>query len=72
MKVLELHFVTADNKTATISIEDPIDPVDTGRVKAAMEQVIASNVFQNAAGFAFTEIKNARLVDHNVTEYTIE
>nr|WP_205603393.1 DUF2922 domain-containing protein [Heyndrickxia shackletonii] len=72
VKTLELQFVTANNKTASVSIEDPIEPVDTAKVKAAMEQLIAANVFQNSTGYAFTEMKGARLVDHNVTEYTIE
>lgn len=71
MKTLELQFVTANNKTANVSIEDPIEPVDTANVKTVMEQVIASNVFQNSSGYAFADIKGARLVDHNVTEYTI-
>ncbi|PKR83811.1 DUF2922 domain-containing protein [Heyndrickxia camelliae] len=72
MKTLELQFVTANNKTATISIDDPIEPVDVAKVKSAMEQIIASNIFHNASGYAYTEMKGARLVDHNVTEYTIE
>ncbi|MGV3465469.1 MAG: DUF2922 domain-containing protein [Heyndrickxia sp.] len=71
MKTLELQFITANNKTATISIDDPIEPVDVAQVKTVMEQVIASNVFQNASGYAYSEMKGARLVDHNVTEYTI-
>jgi hypothetical protein len=72
VKTLELQFVTANKKSANVSIEEPIEPVDTVKVKAAMEQLIATNVFQNASGYAYTEIKGARLVDHNVTDYTIQ
>ncbi|KYD10652.1 DUF2922 domain-containing protein [Heyndrickxia sporothermodurans] len=71
MKTLELQFTTSENKTARISIEDPIEPVDTNKVKAAMEEIIASNVFVSSTGSAYTEIKGVRLIENNVTEYTV-
>ncbi|MGE8203421.1 DUF2922 domain-containing protein [Heyndrickxia sp. NPDC080065] len=72
MKTLELQFNTEDNKTARISIEDPIEPVDTANVKAAMEKIIAADVFRNSMGSSYTEIKGARLIENNVTDYTVE
>ncbi|MBL5768167.1 MULTISPECIES: DUF2922 domain-containing protein [Heyndrickxia] len=71
MKTLELQFTTSENKTARISIEEPIEPVDTNKVKAAMEEIIASNVFISSTGSAYTEIKGVRLIENNVTEYNL-
>ena len=49
-KVLELYFITADEKTAKIQIEDPIEPVDEAKVRAAMNEMIASQAFKKSAG----------------------
>ncbi|GIN86042.1 hypothetical protein J6TS2_24280 [Heyndrickxia sporothermodurans] len=72
MKTLELQFTTSENKTARISVEDPIEPVDLDKVKAAMEQIISSDVFISSTGAAYMEIKGARLIENHVTEYTVE
>ena len=44
-KILELLFVTQEGKTAKISIDNPKEPVDLVKVKAAMTQIITANVF---------------------------
>lgn len=72
MKTLELQFTTSENKTARISIEDPVEPVDISNVKKAMEQIIASDIFITSNGSAYTEIKGVRLVENNVTVYEVE
>lgn len=69
-KVLELLFVTAEGKTAKITIENPKEPVDPAQVKAAMTQIILDNVFTSKTG-SFVSIKGARLVERNVSEYAL-
>ncbi|KMY44849.1 hypothetical protein AC622_11985 [Bacillus sp. FJAT-27916] len=67
-KVLELYFITADEKTAKIQIEDPVEPVDEAKVRAAMNEMIASQAFKNSAG-PYVSAKEARLVATTKTTY---
>jgi hypothetical protein len=69
-KTLELQFSTELGKTASLSIDNPKDPVDEEVVKLSMAQIIASNVFTSASG-KLVAAKSARVVDRNVTEYTL-
>ena len=67
-KTLELLFLTEGGKSATLSVSDPIEPVDIEKVKTAMDAVIVSNVFTTASG-SFISAKGARVVERNVNEY---
>lgn len=67
-KVLELYFLTADGKTARVSIENPIIPINKEAVEQAMLQIVESQVFVSDAGI-LTGIKEARLVETTKTEY---
>jgi hypothetical protein len=69
-KTLELQFTTQLGKLANISVDDPIEPIDTAQVKLAMDNLIAENVIQSSSG-ALVAIKGARVVERNVTEYEI-
>lgn len=66
-KKLELQFINVEGKTATISIDDPIEPVNAANVAAAMDTILTANVFVSTGG-DFVSKKGARLVEHNVTE----
>ncbi|MGG4267790.1 DUF2922 domain-containing protein [Peribacillus simplex] len=66
-KVLEMIFVTEEGKTATISVDNPKEPVNVNTIKLAMEQLIAGNVFVASSG-DFVDLKAARLVERNVEE----
>ncbi|MFD4818865.1 DUF2922 domain-containing protein [Peribacillus butanolivorans] len=66
-RVLEMIFVTEEGKSATISVENPKEPVDANTVKLAMEQMIAGNTFVASSG-DFVSIKGARLVERNVED----
>ncbi|MCP1493458.1 hypothetical protein J2Y73_003489 [Peribacillus frigoritolerans] len=66
-KVLELIFVTEEGKSATISVDNPKEPVEVNTVKFAMEKIIAGNVFVTSSG-DFVDLKAARLVERNVEE----
>ncbi|WP_409305165.1 DUF2922 domain-containing protein [Peribacillus sp. SCS-155] len=69
-KTLELIFATREGKTASLSIEDPKEPVDKAQVAQAMDQIIAANVFTSSSG-DYIGKKGARLVERNVSEYEI-
>ncbi len=69
-KSLELTFVTNMGKQSRISIDNPKEPVDPAAVKLAMQEVIASDIFQSSNG-SLAEIKGARVVERNVTDYEI-
>ena len=66
-KKLELQFTNFEGKTATISIDDPIEPVEAATVSAAMDTIIAANIFTSTGGDLVTK-KGARVVERNVTE----
>ncbi|VEF48260.1 Protein of uncharacterised function (DUF2922) [Bacillus freudenreichii] len=72
MKILELHFVTSDGKTAKINIDHPQEPVNPEDVKNAMQSIIDSGVFIDSEGYRYEEMKAARLVERTVTDYSLE
>ena len=49
-KKLELQFINVEGKTATISIDDPIEPVNAANVAAAMDTILTANVFVSTGG----------------------
>jgi hypothetical protein len=69
-KVLELQFKTETGKSAKISVNDPIEPIDTIQVKAAMDNLIATGVFGSSGG-VLTGVEGARVVERNVTDYEV-
>jgi hypothetical protein len=69
-KALELQFTTQLGKTARISIDAPVEPVDTDQVKQVMDTIIATNVFQSNSG-ALVSAEGARVIERNVTEYEV-
>ncbi|WP_421381738.1 DUF2922 domain-containing protein [Bacillus salacetis] len=69
-KTLELQFLTQFGKTARVSVDEPIEPVDPVQVKQVMDTIIATNVFQSNTG-ALVSAEGARVVERNVTEYEV-
>lgn len=69
-KKLDMLFGNTEGKTVTISIDDPIEPVDTIALAAAMDSIILQNVFVSSGG-DLTEKKGARVVNRTVTEITL-
>ncbi|OCA81331.1 DUF2922 domain-containing protein [Pseudobacillus wudalianchiensis] len=64
-KTLQLQFTTELGKTASLSIENPKEPIDPLIVKQSMAAIVEANVFNSTSG-AFTGIKGASLVDRSV------
>ncbi|TYR73485.1 DUF2922 domain-containing protein [Rossellomorea vietnamensis] len=69
-KALELQFITQLGKTARVSIDAPIEPVDTDKVKQVMDTLIATNVIQSSSG-PLVAAEGARVIERNVTEYEV-
>ncbi|MCL6572511.1 MAG: DUF2922 domain-containing protein [Bacillus sp. (in: Bacteria)] len=69
-KTLELQFATEFGKTARLSIDNPIEPIDEVVVKQSMAQIIESEIFTTNSG-KFVTAKGARVIDRNVTDYEL-
>ncbi|MFV8829786.1 DUF2922 domain-containing protein [Alkalihalobacterium sp. APHAB7] len=64
-KKLELVFENELAKTVTISLDNPVYPVDPAAISAAMDEIIAQNAFTSSGGNLVTK-KSARVVDRTV------
>ncbi|KGP74549.1 DUF2922 domain-containing protein [Pontibacillus yanchengensis] len=64
-KKLELKFLNEENRTVTISMDQPIEPVDPVAVNAAMDEIITQGCFFSSGGNLISK-KEARIVERNV------
>ncbi|MDE5415464.1 DUF2922 domain-containing protein [Alkalihalobacterium chitinilyticum] len=64
-KKLELVFENELAKNVTISLDNPVYPVDTAAISAAMDEIIAQNAFTSSGGNLVAK-KSARVVDRTV------
>jgi hypothetical protein len=69
-KKLEMQFLNADSKTVTISLDDPVEPVDAAAVSSAMDTIITQNAFTSSGGDLVAK-KGARVVERNVADVTL-
>ncbi|UOQ87032.1 DUF2922 domain-containing protein [Gracilibacillus salinarum] len=67
MKKIELKFENELGKTVTISLDNPVEPVDQEAVNAAMDAVMSQNAFFSSGGDLVAK-KSARIVERNVTD----
>ena len=69
-KTIELHFTNSMGKVTKLTVEHPKEPVDLVAVKQVMEQIIAAGIFGGPIG-SLVSAKEARLVEHAVTDYEL-
>ncbi len=69
LKTLELKFTNQEGRIVTLSLDDPIEPVDPEAVRQAMDQIVEANVFLSTGG-DLVEKHSARIVERNVDEIT--
>ena len=69
-KTLELQFLNTAGKTVKISVDSPVEPVDQIALNAAMDQILAANIFISTDG-EFVSKKGARIIDRTVTEIVL-
>lgn len=66
-KKLELKFLNTDSRTVTVSLDDPVEPLDAVAIEQAMDTILAENCFMSTGGDLVGK-KGARVVERNVTE----
>jgi len=67
VKVLEMEFINSSSKTATIRVLDPRDNITQAEVEAAMDIIIAQNIFTLGGGDLLSK-KGAQVVTRDTTE----
>lgn len=67
MKRLELIFENEEGRTVRFSLDSPNEPVNIAAVNAAMDEIIAQNVFITPGGQLVAK-RRARLVENIVEE----
>lgn len=67
MKKLELKFKNEEDKIVTITLDHPVEPADQVAINAAMDEILAQNVFFSAGG-DFVSKHSARIVERNVVD----
>ncbi|SMB88537.1 Protein of unknown function [Desulfonispora thiosulfatigenes DSM 11270] len=70
-KTLQLSFVDADNKKVSMTVNDPREDLTGLEVKAAMDQIIAQNIFTSSKNKDLVAISGARIIDRDVTELEV-
>jgi len=71
MKKLELQFKNMEGNTVTMSIDNPIEPVNPITVNAAMDDIMQQNVFESSGGDLVSK-HAARVVERTVTAVEID
>jgi hypothetical protein len=69
-QVLEMKFLNEANKTITLTIENPIVPVDEKKVDEVMDKIVAANIFDSTGGM-IVAAKSARIVERTVTDIAL-
>ncbi|MFS0751228.1 DUF2922 domain-containing protein [Oceanobacillus sp. 1P07AA] len=67
MRRLELKFTNQEGKVVTYSLDQPIEPVDTNAINAAMDTIISENAFTSSGG-DLIEKHSARIVERTVED----
>ncbi len=69
-KKLQLTFNTENNKTFSLYIDEPLEPIVAADVKLAMDTIIANDVINSKNG-ALVSIKSARFITRTVEEIVL-
>ncbi|MCA0991465.1 DUF2922 domain-containing protein [Pseudalkalibacillus hwajinpoensis] len=69
-KTLELQFNTRDNKPFSITLTDPVEPVNPVTIAAAMDAIIMQNCFTTSGGDVVAK-KGARIIERNENDIII-
>jgi hypothetical protein len=71
MKTLQMVFKNENGKNVTINVADAKDSLTSTEVKAAMQNIIAKNVFVSTGG-KLVSAESAQLVDKQTAELTVK
>lgn len=70
-KKLVMSFKTTDDKGVSLSIDDPREDLTEAEIKAAMEQIVAKNIFAPKFGEYLDEPLEAKVVQTATTGYDL-
>ena len=70
MKRLEMRFENQAGRIVTLTLDDPIEPVDIQAVNDAMDEVINQNAFGSSGG-DLVKKHSARVVEQTIEEVEI-
>jgi hypothetical protein len=70
MKTLELIFENEQGKSSRITLDQPVELVDTAKINAALSAVVTANIFSSSGG-DFVKATGARIVERNVTDIVL-
>jgi len=71
VKKLELQFKNEEDNTVTLSIDNPIEPVNATAVNEAMDNILQQDVFTSRGGGLVSK-HAARVVERTVTDVEIQ
>lgn len=66
-KTLQMNFTTENGKNVSLTVDQPREDLTVPEVEAAMQAIINGDVFR-VDDFPLKTVKNARIIDRNVTE----
>ncbi|WP_088102433.1 DUF2922 domain-containing protein [Halalkalibacter urbisdiaboli] len=69
-KKLELLFENTEGRLVTISLDDPVEPVNGSEVQTVMSTIIENAAFLSSGGEIET-IRGARIVERNVEDINL-
>jgi len=67
---LEMRFLNTEGRRTTVSVENVREDVTQAEVQAAMDAVLARNVFTSSGG-DIAAIDSARIVSTEITEISV-
>lgn len=70
-KSVTMTFINADGKKSSISVNNVKDGLTNTEVSAAMDTIIAKNVFTTSGG-AFVSKDSAQIVDRTVSSLSVK
>ncbi len=69
-KKIDLIFKNEEGRNVTLSLNDPIEPVDPAQISAVMDQVLAEGAFITSGGTLVSKYA-ARIVERTVENIEI-
>ena len=69
-KKLIMTFKTTDEKSVSLSIDDPREDITEDEIKAAMELVVSKNIFA-PGGSDLAALVSAKIVQTDTTNYDL-
>ncbi|MFD2616127.1 DUF2922 domain-containing protein [Terrilactibacillus laevilacticus] len=70
LKTLQLQFENVQGGTATVSLDNPVEPVNPAAIQLAQNAILTQNIF-NSTGGDYVKVKGAKLLERNVTDIAL-